>query len=179
LSQWKIERKKERKYWVNGRERKKYWGSGRERERDREHENVEGVEEREREREIWSEWKRERERERNIHWESGRERKRERERENISYFKIISLLQKFKWSRMSSNKVVSLPPWFESWWVDEAVLEAERGQEEGGIPIGSVLVDPEGQDGDRWTCFNIEGAIKKHITMEEHVIDTNAGKQLA
>lgn len=48
---------------------------------------------------------------------------------------------------MSEDK--NLPAWYESWWLDEAVEEAKRGLEEGGIPIGSVLVDPNVQDGDR------------------------------
>ncbi len=32
-------------------------------------------------------------------------------------------------------------------WLDAAIEQAEKSWREGGIPIGSVLVDPEGNDG--------------------------------
>ena len=43
----------------------------------------------------------------------------------------------------------SNPSWYKAWWLDEAFEEAKRGLEEGGIPIGSVLIDPKGSDGER------------------------------
>lgn len=49
---------------------------------------------------------------------------------------------------MSAEGQQGLPSWYQSWWLDEALKEAKAGLEEGGIPIGSVLVDPNGRDGD-------------------------------
>ena len=48
------------------------------------------------------------------------------------------------------SEVQSHPAWYESWWLDEAFEEAKKGLEEGGLPIGSVLIDPRLNYGDRF-----------------------------
>ena len=48
------------------------------------------------------------------------------------------------------TEVVPHPGWYESWWLDEALEEAKKGLEEGGIPIGSVLIDPRVNHGERF-----------------------------
>ena len=44
---------------------------------------------------------------------------------------------------------LTFPIWYQPWWLDEAFNEAQKGLDEGGIPIGSVLIDPRHHDGER------------------------------
>ena len=69
---------------------------------------------------------------------------------------------------MSEDK--NLPAWFESWWLDEAVEEAKRGLEEGGIPIGSVLVDPSVRDGDRLVKTFLDAQNFDYLYFDHHTI---------